>query len=123
MSMSFYPATFDGQRYSYLEGMPDLNFSNSNSYGIISALGFPLDHDSCPTWEIGEFIHACELFFQSEIADYIDQGRPVTEYKLEDHATIIDCWRRAGYLTEKISLLWHSAKLGQSQGATHCYFA
>jgi len=109
--------TFFDSKKNRTVGNDDFNVSNSNAAAILASLGLPLDCDSPPI-EIIEFEKSLCRFLDSEIPSIVDCGKDAVQ-----NSNWIDCGRREGYLTEKITLALELTRKARMNGATCAYFS
>lgn len=121
MSMSFYAAKLDGNRWQ-LVGEETLNVTNSNAYAIAHALGLQAEDGMISEVEIPRFISMGTSFLSRSIGRQ-DPGVAKQVDQSPGKATFIVCGRSPSYLQDKVMALLQMARNAQALGATHLYAA
>lgn len=106
-------------------GCPDLdcNMGNANARAVLVALGLNYDFENMGSLLPQELYAACERFLNSEIAEFVDNGTETVVDAKPGCATMIDCGRRADYITERVIQIKKLCEVAMLAGAMKCYFA
>jgi len=109
---------FFDQKKNRLVRVGEFNVTNDNASLILAAIGLNPDYDHFAGTEIIEFETSLCQYLDSDIAQFVDCGRDSV-----NHGNVMDCGRREGYLTEKVTLALDYTRKARMRGATHAYFS
>lgn len=124
VSATFHTSKGTGDSFRFVAMENDdaiINMTESNVMAVLTALGFNSDLEG-PLPSPQEFWAACERYLTSDIACLVDSGAEAVEIRTNG-ATIVECGRRPGYITEKVTLLRDRLASAMLLGCDRCYFA
>jgi hypothetical protein len=119
MTVSFNPLKANGQVFTHLPELDDLehSLSNANAADVLDALG--IEHSFSPSpWPLPCF-KARLVVARRKRLGHASPAIPVTETQEPGSMVLIDCGRAEGYIERKLALLSDLVNRAEELGATH----
>ena len=119
MTVSFNPLKANGQLFTHLSELDDLevSLSNANAADVLDALGIE-DSFSASPWPLPCF-KALLIVARRKRIGHASPTIPVTEMREPGSMLLIDCGRDEGYVERKPALLSDLVNRAAEVGATH----
>ena len=119
MAVSFNPLKADGQLFTHLPELDDveLSLSNANAVDVLDALGIE-DAISASPWPLPCF-KALLVVARRKRIGHASPAIPLTGTPEPGSMVLIDCGRREGYIEQKLALLSDLVNHAAELGATH----
>lgn len=107
----------------FVQTTQDMNVCNANACAILAALGMDTEFWDAPPCPIDEFERNCELFLTNPLRHIMDSGTKTVVNEATGQATMIECGRRPGYLTDHVQFALALTREAKALGATKVYFS
>ena len=119
MTVSFNPLKANGQLFTHLPELDDveLSLSNANAADVLDALGIE-DAFSASPWPLPCF-KALLVVARRKRIGHASPAIPLTETREPGSMLLIDCGRDEGYIERKLALLSDLVNRAAELGATH----
>jgi hypothetical protein len=119
MTVSFSPLKANGQLFTHLPELDDVEFSlsNTNAADVLDALGIE-DSFSASPWPLPCF-KALLVVARRKRIGHASLAIPLTETREPGSMVLIDCGRNEGYIERKLALLSDLVNRAAELGATH----
>jgi hypothetical protein len=119
MTVSFNPLKANGQLFTHLSELDDLevSLSNANAADVLDALGIE-DSFSASPWPLPCF-KALLIVARRKRLGHASPAIPVTEMREPGSMLLIDCGRDEGFIERKLALLSDLVNRAGEGGATH----
>ena len=119
MTVSFNPLKTNGELFTRLPELGDVEFSlsNANAADVLDALGIE-DSFSVSPWPLPCFKALLAVARRKRIG-HASPAIPLTETRAPGSMVLIDGGRDEGYIEQKLALLSHLVNRAAELGATH----